>query len=703
MGIGDDSDGYDDLRNEYECKECDHDQAATAYLFLQLQNWAKKIQNHPDLKLLYDNKGAMSSESLVHNFTVGKQGCKLVDRADIQTWRKVVHELAKDSSSALGKAKNLDDLKNDVESLAFPSHHRVVLEFETQPVERLFTSLRSLICQQHHCSIQSALFQDIRVTASDGEDPHKRKLSNEIAVVPNTQYFLFIRSLADLLDLLNSDDTTRDAGSENSPLEIDDDENGESVNLRSIRETLESYHPGIRRTQEDEDIDPEDPSSFYLEESDKSFVISPTICDCKSCELAFLQQREDNEQERKDCKPSGKGTGKKNGAGSAADQPILVESDAEDEQPKTFELRVYELDHGASVEEAIPNLREISAIPQEPAQSPPGTLLGFISRRSTRRKAARYPNGKLLGEAAVKVAPHYNIAALRLLLFEQCEVGIDTKLYVLVSTEDDGNVKYVEIEGDSVAKQLSEYIENLDNESKFDDSESSDPFASVVLLYQKDDIIDLDKSDRNTDIMDHLLEISNINKSKGNTARDGKARNRPAERGFSGTLLGSSRPTVAPSDDGKVEDSSMDNNKPPSEASEEIKDGVEIAEEDSLPQIQRPQSPVVVDESDGASVELSPTRKETKRKRDANENEVNATVIDDADSSEDESPVSDELISQVSQSLVALDLGLNAGQTVFWEAAKWAVANNHGITCVATLRDAALDHILNKMDQSGMQ
>ena len=698
--------GFDDLGESndlnFKCQQCGHDEDLMGNFLAALHSWAFKVKHDQNLKLLVESKDSISKEDLVHNFTKGNQGCKLVDEADIQTWRHLVKEALKTSSPALtGKAKTISDLKQNIQRIAFPNHHKVVLEFESsQPADQLLASLRSLICQQHHRCIMGAMFQQ-----RSKEDTENRILSNNVAVIPDEQYFKFVQSLASLLDLLDS----CEFGTEKSPLEVDVDD-GTSIpssSLQTLLKTLTRYHPSIRLKEEDddeEDVHMNDPSTFSLKNSDKWFVISPDACECKSCHLEFFQERAAEESEK-----TTKGRKGIKLPGSAADEPILVESDVEDELPKSFELRVFELDRTAVMADAVKSLREASALPPDPIQSPPGTLDNFI-RRSTRKKATRYPCGKLLSGTVVKVAPHHNIAALRLILFERCEVGVDdNKLFLLLSDSSErGDVKHVELTGDSIAKQLSEFVDELGSDlpnssSNEEDADQSNPFSSVVLLYQNDSAINVDKA--NTDTMHHLLEISNIDPGKSkNNGKGGK--NRPAERGFSGTLLGSSRPTALSSEGSMRDDDSLPakNSRESSEPSEVVEE-VEIVEEDngSPPKNDRSHSPIV-DVSDDESVVLSPATTERKRKRrifdTVQQEESKPTIVDEIDSPEvsvDTGKSSDdELIQRIAEALVEFFGTSNGDEMECWEAAKWALENSTNEYDFDVLRDSAVNYMLEE-------
>jgi hypothetical protein len=512
----------------------------------ELENWATETQANVDLKVLYAGKSAISREKEVHNFTNGTSGVRLVHRADIKTWRNAVSTLADPSKI---EATDSTTLKTVVEDIAFPSYHRVVLEFERLPVERLLSSLRSLICREHKLVIKCAVFQDLENPPME-RDIHRKHLVTNITVLSDEEYRAYIASLADLLRILNTEDSV--IGSICSPVLIDDVKNPPTF-LKEIKQVTGSYHPTIRLHADDEKDEPGNSLTFSLNGSDKVFGLNPRLCVCETCRKEFaplleLDAAESASVDEKLERVSGDANGSVSSGptgdskhGSAAADPILVESDHDDGAdalPNTFNLRVFEISRSASIEEVTNSLQSVSAITSE---AEPSALSNFV-RRSTRKRKSKYPNGCLLSEDSVKVSLYHNIAALRLRLYEKCEVGLSGNKLILVVLGEAGKLaESLEIQFDWGAKQLSELVDDVKARTNIA-SEDFEPAASLILLHQKQN--EVDSGNLHETVMDALLEIANLDPSgpTGNNNNNNKTKhinNRPAERGFRGTLLSS--------------------------------------------------------------------------------------------------------------------------------------------------------------------
>lgn len=627
----------DNSSEDNGCPECEVERASKDLLRTELENWATETKENFDLKVLYGGKSAISREKEVHNFTNGKNGVRLVHGADIKTWRNAVSTLADPSKI---EATDSATLKTVVEDIAFPSYHRVVLEFERLPVERLLSSLRSLLCGEHKLVIKCAVFQDLENPPME-RDSQKKQLVKNITVLSDDEYRAYIASLADLLRILNTEDSF--IGSVGSPVVIDDVKKPPTF-LKEIKQVTESYHPTIRLHVDDDNDKPGNPLTFSLDGSDKVFGLNPRLCVCETCRKEFAPLLEldaadsasvDEKLERVSVDANGSvSSGPTGGSkhGSAAADPILVESDHDDGAdalPNTFDLRVFEISRSASIEEVMNSLHSVTAITSEAESS---TIYNFI-RRSTRKRKSKYPNGCLLSEDTVKVSLYHNIAALRLRLFEKCEVGLSSnKLILVVLAEDEKLAESLEIQFDWGPKQLSELVDDVKARTNIV-YEKFDPAASLILLHQKQNEVDDSRSLHET-VMDSLLEIANLDPSGptgNNNNKTKRINNRPAERGFRGTLLSSG--SAPKNDENKevVEKKAISDAYP---VSDEDKDDSCAVVEDSPPK----KTSLLSDSS--SEDELPPSAfspKDTnKRKREYQEAPKGPKVIVENDSSEDE-------------------------------------------------------------------
>jgi hypothetical protein len=226
--------------------------------------------------------------------------------------------------------------------------------------------------------------------------------------------------------------------------------------------------------------------------------------------------------------------------GSAAADPILVESDIEDfksSEPDLFSLRTFEVKQSTSLEDALSSLQAASAFPSESETSE----VSFL-RRSSRKRKSRYPSGNLLRENAVNVGLHHNMAALRLLLYEKCEVSLSGRRLTLVMSINDGKAHQTfDINFESGQRHLQEVIDGMRGEAEKKHDSNFEPSKDLLLLYQNEEGGGL--QGLHETMMDSLLQMANLEPpdSSDQSANSKKRRrNRQSERGFQGTLLQSS-------------------------------------------------------------------------------------------------------------------------------------------------------------------
>jgi hypothetical protein len=149
----------------------------------------------------------------------------------------------------------------------------------------------------------------------------------------------------------------------------------------------------------------------------------------------------------------------------------------------------------------------------------------------------------LLGKNGVKVGLHDNMAVLRLLLYERCEVPLFGRRFTLVisSSNDEMANKILEIRFDWGQRILPELVHEMRGEAEQNIDSAFEASKYLLPLYQKEETGD--SRGLHETLMDSLLQVANLeapdaNLKSGSTNK--RKMDRPSERGFQGTLLQSS-------------------------------------------------------------------------------------------------------------------------------------------------------------------
>lgn len=514
------------------CFYCRKEKDAIKNLTTDIERWAKETKENFTLKKLLDGKNISPEEITFHNFDSAQNNCRLVHRDDIANLCKSVRQLGRISKTRIPEHC---ELKAYVENIAFPSYHSVVLDFERQHSARLLQSIRSLICCEHKRVIKSAI---ISTSGMDAELQQRYQLSNSISVLSDEEYSSYINCLAELLVILNCDyQKQEDAGKD---LEV------KSTLFDDVKKFATSCHPSITtavggKPQCDEVL------LFSLDGNSKEFSIVPGMCDHETCKKDFVPMIQKNTEviaenisvDSIDTGEQKRDTGRKANfrVGSIAMSPIIVESDLEDSADtigNTQRIRVFQYKADSELVDALQSMKTIIGLPI----SDNNDGLSCSLRRSTRKRKTRFPLGSITSEHNVDIGLHHNVAALRLLLYQNCQIPLSGKLTVVTILGDDALPKSLEIPFDWSSKTLNELVNCLqipEENVKANPSEES-----FFFLYQvnKDDRC----GDIETTLMDSLLQQSNIESpdSESNPTKVRKGRKRSSERGFQGTLLQSS-------------------------------------------------------------------------------------------------------------------------------------------------------------------
>jgi hypothetical protein len=352
--------------------------------------------------------------------------------------------------------------------------------------------------------------------------------------------------MAELISILNDESSGRQFS--------EDTRTGKSYKIfDDISKMTNSYHPAIRMKTAHSDSTEGGVLLFSLDGSSKEFCLLPAgICECETCAKEFAPllktqksyQDDDVENVSIDSaterqKSSASCNSKDKKIGGAASNPILVESDVEDVEGNVLKIRVFQFKADSSMQDALSNLKSAAGI-SPTGDDEKGGKGSFFVRRSTRKKKPRFPVGCILSEKTIRAELHHNVAALRLLLYQNCEVPLSSKLSVAAMNScDDALVPQgLEIAFDWGKKTLEELISELKTSNGVSDSTVSDPSEHLFFLYQKEK----NSEDFEAGIMDSLFQIANLESPEfDSTSKNGKGKQKGAsERGFQGTLLQSS-------------------------------------------------------------------------------------------------------------------------------------------------------------------
>lgn len=694
---------------DQDCSICRAEKASVETLKEAIQAWAARTRADTDLKSLLDGKRTLSREQEVSNFAAATSGCRLVHKSDITTWREAVKLL---SNTQKIKGDSCGDVRSFAENLVFPSCHTVVLEFENEPVDKLVASIRSFICREHHGVVKRAILGN----AASNDENELRTLADYITVVGNEEYRAYISSLATLLRILRVDGNPI-RNLMGSPIAVDE----EKAFIKQVRDVAASHHPLIQNHRCNEASEGENTNalSFTHEGSVKKFTLVPALCEHDTCikECAPLQdvaKEKDDERiesisvDSCDAKPSAKKSTKNRGAGVS--DPILVESDLdEDTNDGLFPFRVFELESGATKEQALDSLQSISAIPND-FEANANDL-----RRSSRKRKANYPCGPLLSENSVKIGLYHNFAAICLCMYEQSNIPANYgKLFLVLTPQfEKPLIDEASPRGTESELTLEEKIHNM-REGRPDD-DNFDSTKHVLLLYQTDSETSNGDDPLHETLIESLFQFANFgsrsekksgisSSTKKGPSTPVKKKSRPSERGFMGTLLQSGAPPApAPSSNGggdDDDDSVIQSHPEASTISDDDKDRPRpsMVVDDTSPQSSRPSSidinrMVLSDDDDSqdeAILKRSPTFSKKQSRDSAPKNPPNnaATIIDTSIIDREEEARA-ELSQRVFEDLEKCVDESTADHTRMWNAMHYAITEFPALNDAPALLDIA--------------
>ncbi|KAL3942888.1 MAG: hypothetical protein SGBAC_003011 [Bacillariaceae sp.] len=518
------------FEEDEECVACQEEKTRTEEIIAGFKQWAKETSQDHELKRLLQ-------ENDVEGFPTGASASyRLVHHKDLSNWRSVVKKLSEPRKLS---SKNSQALLSLVSSMICPKHRNGILQFNQFLDGKFGTSLLPLVCQERKKVIQGHIFQS---TSEDADkEGNTRVLAPWVTVLTDSEYRSFIASLGRLLQTLHPS-YIFDQNDENK---LQSSSDADNFFFSKYERPLDAYHPIMWSISRELGGGPCGAFTLAIDGSPKLYRVSPPVCKVEESTermLSFLSAEDeftDSSIDQISINSNEKVEGIKSaiGDGTNPQEPILVESDAEcvATLPKQFTVLVFDLADTGSVGEAMNCLENRSAIP--PVDEEKG-LFGFV-RRSTRRKKSRYPLGCIVNGTEVKVDKHLNVAALKLMLFERCQVSIAGRKITLAAVWKGKYQGQLEIRSEWIKKPVGDLVKEIAAQSE--KASSSDIFCDssieLHLFHQRDTAGSL-RSLHET-VMDSLLQAANFDKEECTKTPNTKKRKRKrsTERGFQGTLL----------------------------------------------------------------------------------------------------------------------------------------------------------------------
>jgi hypothetical protein len=700
----------------YNCQLCQGEDRAKLVLLDKISEWYFDTLKRGDDSLLHLYKHPQNDEAFAKIVDVVGSDFKSeadilgdyfpIAREDIVLWRKLL-DAARQRKDPIFKIEGLLSAR----TREWANHSRT-------PLER--GVLRRLICNRHHLalpiflSLSGSKTDDTTLPGDAGDGT--RELAPGIQLLTKHQYENFVASIVDLCHVLEpkSDEVNDSIVDLCQDDDDDEEEEEETTNQKPVPKVLKA--PKIVLLSHDTHKTNHDLVDSQLIQLSVAggkpvrLLLSPRICRNKDCCNEFKTEDDKDETLRPPDRAAGNTIN-------------LVESDMEDDKG-TFKLKVFEVEAGTYIDEAMIDLREGQLLPGMGNLALSETLL----RRSTRKRNAKLPYNSIVRQDTVDVALHHNFAALRLLFMQHNEqFPLCQKLFLVFAPEfgEEPSLPPKEVpfvENEVVLKDA--YVEMTSDEKL---ERLGDPASSLVLLRQTN----AEDSIPNDALMDVLLETANT-VSKDCDESKGSKKRRAAERGFHGTLLSSfggnsegatattakkemfvesshvAIPVDEKAESGDNDDDHHHNHQPAynaaagpisEENSAESSNKDEERPESSEP-VRKKAKPQPKQETKTEGVGMSPKKDKTERFGLIDREEVETrsptlntprtgSVLERVTGSEkDRGAV---LMEEVKEGLLEMFPGRDDD---CWQAAKWAVEKN-GSTMVQDLIAVALDHVWN--------
>lgn len=380
---------------------------------------------------------------------------------------------------------------------------------------------RPIVCTQHGLPIYSALFEGGPTPDSKSRMP--ASLRQQICILREDTYKDYLAGIAGVSGLLeHHQDRTANV------IEYI----AEGANFCEIWKIDSNCHPSLAlaTTIGGEGSDG-DGVTFCCQEETASILFRLEGAVCKDVECAGSFARWEKEETGKD----------------TAQSNTSSDKDTDTQSTCQFDLRIFEVQTGSSLDAALSSLATCAGMPAAEAEGESQV------RRSSRKRKSRYPVGAIDEEETVSVDLDANVAALRLLLFERCSKGSqfeldhDLKLVIFEKPTgksqepivlDDGqgsdeiasrkNFQVVDLSFD-VSKET---LRDLCQKKLPHDLDASFDLAERVVVMRQT-VADNTASVAKEGLFDHFIGLSNATQAESKS----KKRNGRPEKGFTGTFL----------------------------------------------------------------------------------------------------------------------------------------------------------------------
>lgn len=578
----------DATNQDLKCRLCDSEETNEVIFLDKLRDWSKAVTTSMELKDIVKRKRSFEHiedtltliESDDDTFDGGPaDDMFLVHRKDVESWRKAVKAVKGHT------AKSASALTEELVGSVFSGVKRVdspVAMDENVNVEgHISASMSSLFCPDHRLPIKNAVFK----ADSDPKDACVALIDNCVEVFTPSEYAAFIGSVYDLGILLAYHQADQ-APTEGDESVLQTSAPRATKNL--LRRLQQEHHPRLKDAlcsiiEGFPDV-PDDPSDydFFFQQH-----YPDGICSDEECNKRFDKDQEGNNFTKEVVQL-------KENLVNLVDFDV---GEAGGTNDSTFSLRAFQIEQGADFDSAVSSILGLPRPESSSSSAAADRAYGSL-RRSTRKRKTTYPNGHILQEDSIDICADYNIAAIRLFLFQQASVPLNGELTVVIpraqvenSVDSVVDMTREAVPGDTMRYKAVE-LPNSWNEKSIKDVveaavEGKDLVPKSLLKNHLQSQVFLcwsgpsggKKTQEETPIpeqglMDNLIQISNAFDDDSPSDEKKKSTRRATERGFAGTLLHSSS---APSSDETKKSNGGDAGDEEVKENQQVDDTVEVS------------------------------------------------------------------------------------------------------------------------------
>lgn len=630
---------------DLRCDECDDEEAHEGIFADKLRDWSKRVTSSPILKPIVNRKRTFEEledrmcfeceDEEAATFHGGPaDDLFLVHREDVDAWRAAVKAVKKHSGKSTSALT--ETLISSLFSGPLSDQEVVAMNSKLDVHSHMMQSFTSLFCDEHKLPLKRAVLNE-EGTSLDTDTVGF--LDNFVEALTASEYSAFIASIYDLGILLAHNTLDPEATNETGESVLQKSPRGMSTdNLRYLQE---AFHPLLQNGMQ----------KFANFSSTKFYAKG--ICRDEECNCKF-----DMEQQTRKKYPDEKDKGESSNVVNLVDDA--------DDVTSGFSLRVFQIDEKADFDDAVSSILGLPKSTDSGNSTATDRAYGSL-RRSNRKKKTTFPNGHILRQDSLDIRPHYNLAAVRMHLYEKHgSFPLDRELVLIVprtsfqveSTDDGANnesqVVDMTMEEDSTSNSQDRYVafplayewndKALEDAVEAAVGGTNDIPKSMLTEHLLPDIFlcweektarkkkgakkaseEEDQPLSQSTLMDLLLQTSNADEKESPTASTKKKKStRRAERGFAGTLLHSTAPSNA--EKAKTSDGDSSSN----DGSEEKKEPTNQGCKDSPMSIDG-------DEKDKENKEKAAVKSDRKKKAESTPESTNKVfVVDDNDNNDDD-------------------------------------------------------------------